>query len=277
MTVADALRHGAVLLTAAGVDTPRLDARLLLAHANGLTQAALLREPARSIDPAAYQVLLDRRAAREPVALIVGYQEFWSLRFAVSAATLIPRPDTETLIEAALAAVDLTKVRSVLDLGTGTGCLLLAALSELPNAWGVGVDRIADAAALAQHNARALGMHSRASILCGEWATAIAGRFDLVLSNPPYVSTPDLTSLMPDVTGYEPASALDGGGDGLEAYHAIIPNLTSLLSPDGLAILELGMGQADAVVAVAAGAGLRQSGLRSDLAGIPRALLLRTA
>lgn len=277
MNVRDALRHGAALLVAADVDNPRLDARLLLAHAAGLTQAGLLQDPARPVDPAAYQALLDRRIAREPVALILGYQEFWSLPFAVSPATLIPRPDTETLIEAALAVLDRAAVRSVLDLGTGTGCLLLAALSELPGTWGVGVDRSPAAATLAQRNACALGLQDRASFLVGDWATAIAGRFDLVLSNPPYVSAPDLLSLMPEVAGHEPASALDGGGDGLEAYRAIVPDLAALLSPGGLAILELGMGQANSVCALAVRARLRQAGLRSDLAGVPRALMLRVA
>ena len=277
MKAGEALRHGAALLAAAGVDNPRLDARLLLAHATGLTQAALLREPAGLVELATYQTLLDRRIAREPVAMILGYQEFWSLPFAVSAATLIPRPDTETLIEAALAALDRAAVRSVLDLGTGTGCLLLAALSELPGAWGLGVDRAPAAAALAQRNACALQLRHRASFLCGDWATALAGRFDLILSNPPYITTPDLVTLMPDVANHEPASALDGGADGLDAYRAIIPTLATLLSPDGLAVLELGMGQADVVAKLAVGAGLRQAGLRSDLAGIPRALVLRPA
>lgn len=277
MKAGEALRHGAALLAAAGVDNPRLDARLLLAHATGLAQAALLREPAGLVDLATYQTLLDRRIAREPVAMILGYQEFWSLPFAVSAATLIPRPDTETLIEAALAALDRAAVRSVLDLGTGTGCLLLAALSELPGAWGLGVDRAPAAAALAQRNACALQLRHRATFLCGDWATALAGRFDLILSNPPYITTPDLVTLMPDVGNHEPASALDGGADGLDAYRAIIPTLATVLSPHGLAVLELGMGQADAVAKLAVGVGLRQVGLRSDLAGIPRALVLRPA
>lgn len=277
MIVRDALRQGAALLAEANVDTPRLDARLLLAHAAGLTQAGLLQDPNRSVDAAAYRALLDRRVAREPVALILGHQEFWSLPFAVSNATLVPRPDTETLIEAALAVLDRAAIRSVLDLGTGTGCLLLAALSELPGAWGVGVDLVPAAASLAQCNARALGLHGRAAFLCGEWATAISGQFDLVLSNPPYISAPDLTSLMPEVKRYEPMSALNGGDDGLEAYRAILPDLRALLSPGGLAVLELGIGQSDAVTALATASGLRQAGLRSDLSGVPRALLLRAA
>lgn len=277
MTVRDALRHGAAALAAAGVDTPRLDARLLLAHAAGLTQAALLQEPSRPVDAGAYQALLDRRAAREPLALILGHQEFWSLPFEVSPATLIPRPDSETLIEAALSALHRLSVRTVLDLGTGTGCLLLAALSELPGAWGLGIDRLPAAAALAQRNARALGLHGRSATLCGDWATAVAGRFDLVLSNPPYIPAPDIPALMPEVALHEPPSALDGGLDGLHAYRTILAALPALLAPGGLAVLELGAGQADPVSALAAEAGLALAGLRADLSGTPRALMLRAA
>ena len=277
MTAREALRHGAAALAAAGVDTPRLDARLLLAHAAGLTQAALLQEASRPVDAAAYQALLDRRAAREPLALILGHQEFWSLSFAVSPATLIPRPDSETLIEAALSALHRLAVRTVLDLGTGTGCLLLAALSELPGAWGLGLDRIPAAAALAQRNARSLGLHGRSAMLCGDWAAAIIGRFDLVLSNPPYIPAADVPALMPEVALHEPSSALAGGEDGLQAYRAILSVLPALLAPGGLAVLELGAGQADAVPALARGAGLAVAGLRADLSGTPRALMLRAA
>ena len=183
----------------------------------------------------------------------------------------------ETLIEAALAGLDRAAVRSVLDLGTGTGCLLLAVLSELPGAWGLGVDRAPAAAALAQRNACAIRLHHRAAFLCGDWATAVAGRFDLVLSNPPYIAAPDLGSLMPEVGCHEPAAALDGGADGLDASRAILPDLPGLLSPGGLAVLELGRGQADAVGTLADGFGLRQAGLRADLAGVPRALVLQAA
>lgn len=277
MTVRDALRHGAALLGAAGVDTPWLDARLLLAHVAGLTQAGLLQDPARPTDAAAYQTLLDRRVAREPLALILGQQEFWSLPFIVSAATLIPRADSETLIEAALSAVDCLSVRSVLDLGTGTGCLLLAALSELPGAWGIGIDRVAAAAALAHRNACALGLVGRAAFLCGDWAAGIAGRFELVLSNPPYIRADEMPGLMPEVSVHEPASALYGGLDGLQAYRAILAALPGLLAPGGLAVLELGAGQAEAVSALARDAGMAVPGLRADLSGTPRALMLRHA
>ncbi len=277
MTAREALRHGVTLLEAAGVGNPRLDARLLLAHAAGLTQDALLREPGRLIDPAAYQPLLDRRAAREPVALILGWQEFWSLPFAVSGATLIPRPDSETLIEAALAAMPRHAVRTVLDLGVGTGCLLLALLTECPDAWGVGIDRAPAAAVLARRNAHALGLGKRAAFLCGDWAAAVQGRFSLVLSNPPYIRHDDLAGLMPDVVRYEASSALDGGIDGLAAYRAILGVLPGLLASGGMAVLELGAGQAAGVAALASAAGLREVDVRADLGGTARALVLRAA
>ena len=230
MTVREALRRGAARLDAAGVDSPRLDARLLLGHAAGLSQEALLREPGRRVDAAAYDALLDRRVAREPLALILGWQEFWSLRFEVSAATLIPRPDSETLIEAALAArPDRGLVRSVLDLGTGTGCLLLAALHEFTGAWGLGIDLSPAAAALAAANARALGLDRRAAFVCADWAAPVAARFDLVLSNPPYIPSGGIAGLMPEVARFEPGRALDGGIAGLDAYRTLLALLPGVL------------------------------------------------
>ena len=273
MNVRDALRHGAAVLDAAGVPSARLDARLLLGHATGLDQAALLREPGSSIDPGAYQALLDRRTAREPVALIRGIQEFWSLPFAVSAATLIPRPDSETIVEAALAAAP--GARRVLDLGTGTGCLLLAVLSERPGAWGLGIDLAPDAAALARRNAAALGMADRTAMLCASWTDAIRGRFNLVLSNPPYIRTDELEDLMADVRVYEPTRALDGGADGLHAYRTVLALLPSVLEPGGVAVLELGAGQALAVRDLARAAGFRRMDVRTDLSGMARALIVQ--
>jgi release factor glutamine methyltransferase len=220
--------------------------------------------------------LLARRIAHEPLALITGHREFWSLDFAVSGATLIPRPDSETLIEAALVALpDRTRVRRVLDLGTGTGCLLLAALREYPVSFGIGTDRSAAACLLARSNAAMLGMDNRSAIVCADWAAPLAGRFELILCNPPYIATDDLPGLMPEVARFEPASALDGGPDGLSAYRRIVPDLPRLLAPDGIAILELGLGQAAAVGALADGVDL-VARTRADLAGIPRALLLST-
>lgn len=271
-----ALRRGAETLRAAGIDAPRLEARLLLAHALGITREDLLRAAHRPVATDAYDVLIARRAAHEPLALILGRREFWSLDFAVLPATLIPRPESETLIEAALVAFpDRASVRSVLDLGTGTGCLLLAALSEFPAAFGIGVDRVPEAAALAARNAAALGLAGRAAFLAGDWAAALGGTFDLILSNPPYIATEDLAGLMPEVAAHEPSSALDGGADGNDAYRRIIADLPRLLALGGVAIVELGAGQAESVSVLARAAGLR-SDPRADLAGIPRALVLRS-
>jgi len=227
------------------------------------------------VDASRFAALLARRCAREPLALILGRREFWSLDFAVSTDTLVPRPESETLIEAAVAAFpDRHVPRMILDLGTGTGCLLLAALHEFPGAFGVGVDRSAAAAGLAARNATALGLAARAGFLCAHWDTALTGRFDLVLCNPPYVPTWTIDGLMPEVARYEPRSALDGGADGLDAYRAIVTILSCLLTEGGVAILEVGHGQAGRVAGRAQKAGLVAEA-RADLLGITRALVLR--
>jgi len=277
MTAAEALRAGAARLAGTGIDNPRLEARLLLAHALGARTEDVLRDPAAAVDPARFEALVARRAGREPLAFILGRREFWSLDFAVAPDTLIPRPDSETLIEAALAAFpDPRAVRRVLDLGTGTGCLLLAALHEFPAAFGIGADRVAAAAALARRNAASLGMAGRAAFLCGDWAAALSGRFDLVLCNPPYIPTAEVPRLMPEVARHEPPSALAGGADGLDAYRAVLPVLPGLLAAGGVAVLEVGQGQAEPVAALAAAAGLACAP-RADLAGVHRALILRMA
>jgi release factor glutamine methyltransferase len=272
--IAGALRDGARILAGAGIDNPRLESRLLLAHALGRSAEDLIRDLA-SVAPASdFGSLIARRAAREPLAFILGWREFWSLRFRVSPATLIPRPDSETVIDAALARwPDRAAPIRVLDLGTGTGCLLLALLAERPNAFGVGIDRSEAATHLAFGNACALGLAERALFLCGDWAAPVDGRFDLVLSNPPYVATAELASLMPDVGLHEPYTALDGGNCGLTAYRAILAALPRLLTGSGSAVLELGMGQFDAVARIAETAGFRVAG-RPDLAGITRAIIL---
>lgn len=248
-------------LRAAGIDGAGFESRLLVAHAGG--------------DESRLDTLIARRVAHEPMAFILGRQGFWTLDLAVSPATLIPRADSETLIEAALAAFpDRNAVRRVLDLGTGTGCLLLAALAEFPEAQGIGVDLVPQAAALARRNAARNGLADRACFLAGSWAEALSARFDLILSNPPYIETADIPALMPEVARHEPGSALDGGLDGLDAYRAILIQLPGLLAPDGLAVLELGEGQADAVSALARASGLTIRGLRADLGGVGRALML---
>lgn len=268
-------------LRAAAIESPRLEARLLLAHVMGCRQEDLLRDPRAPVPPTAaarFSDLLRRRLDHAPMAHLLGEQEFWSLPFAVSPATLIPRPDSEALIEAALEAFpDRAAVRRVLDLGTGTGCLLLAALTEFPGATGLGLDRVPEAAALARANALRLGLGDRARFAVADWAAPVAGRFDLVLSNPPYIESGVIPGLMPEVATHEPASALDGGADGLAAYRAIAAALPRLLAPGGRAVLELGQGQQATVEAIAAGQGLRAVSCRADLGGIPRALVLAAA
>ncbi len=271
-TIAAILREGARRLAEAGIETPRLESRLLLAHALGWTPEALIRDLHAPADPGAFFGLVARRAGREPLALIVGWREFWSLRFKVSPATLIPRADSETVVEAALAACPAPG--RVLDLGTGTGCLLLAVLSERPGALGVGVDLSDAAAVLARNNARSLRLGARALFVCGDWASAVEARFDLVLSNPPYIETAAVSGLMPEVAAHEPWRALDGGEDGLDAYRTIVAGLPRLLAPGGVAVLELGFGQFPAVAGLARGAGLAVEA-RADLSGTPRAMILR--
>jgi release factor glutamine methyltransferase len=274
MLIADAVRHATQTLAEAGIENPFREARLLIAHATGLPARALPPATTR-IDPAILDRLLRRRAAREPLAYITGTRGFWSIELAVSPATLIPRPDSETLIEAARAHFpDATQPRAILDLGTGTGALLLAALTEFPAAFGIGTDISPAAAALAAHNAETLGLTPRAAFLAADWAAPLHARFDLILCNPPYIATADIPTLMPEVAQHEPASALDGGPDGLREYARLIPALPALLAPGSMACLELGAGQAPAAATLAKAAGFRHIATRQDLAGIERALLL---
>ncbi|WP_160122050.1 peptide chain release factor N(5)-glutamine methyltransferase [Rhodovarius lipocyclicus] len=274
-TVGAWLCQAGQVLRAAAIDTPRMEARWMLAEAMGTTSEALLREPRAPVPPEAgarFTAMLARRARREPLAYILGHAGFWGLDFAVSPATLIPRADSETLVEAALAHAP--GAARVLDLGTGTGCLLLAVLSEIPAAWGVGVDLRPGAAALAAHNAARLGLAGRSAFLAGEWAAALSGCFDLILSNPPYIEAAAIPALMPEVAGHEPPSALDGGADGLDAYRALAPQIARLLAPGGVAVLELGQGQGPDVSALMARAGLETREIRPDLGEIPRAMVV---
>ena len=269
------LTDAAGILAAAGIDEPRREARLLLGHATRLDAAALLRWLPHPYPAPGFETLVHRRAAREPLAYILGHQPFWTLDLLVSPETLIPRADSETLVEAAQEAFSTKHPTRILDLGTGTGCLLLAALAEFPQAHGIGVDRAPGAAWLARRNAERTGFADRAAFLCGDWAAGLNARFDLVLSNPPYIDTPAIARLMPEVAAYEPHSALDGGRDGLFAYRAIMAALPGLLAPGGLAILELGAGQAMDVATIAQECGLRPQPPRRDLGGIERALPIR--
>jgi release factor glutamine methyltransferase len=276
-TVGAFLCQAGQLLRAAAIDSPRHEARLLLGHAMGASTEQLLRDSRAPVPPEAasrFRAALAARLQATPVAHILGRQGFWTLDLAVSPATLIPRPDTESLVEAALDVFpDADAAIRVLDLGTGTGAILLAVLAERPRAFGIGVDLVPEAAALARRNAIANGLGDRAAFLAGDWAAALSGRFDLVLSNPPYIESAGIAGLMPEVARHEPRSALDGGPDGLDAYRHLAAILPGLLAPGGAAVIELGAGQRPAVEALAAG--LRPAGCRPDLGGIDRALVLR--
>ncbi len=252
-------------------DTPRLDAELLLAHALGLTRDALLLGGDGPVPPA-FDTLLARRLAREPVSQIVGRRGFWSVELAVTPDVLTPRPETELLLEAAVEHFDRAGPARVFDLGTGSGALLLAALAEWPGATGLGVDASPAALAVARANAERLGLAGRAAWRLGDWGEGVAERFDLVLCNPPYVETG--ADLPPEVRDHEPHLALFAGADGLDAHRRIAPQLGRLLAPGGLAALEFGAGQGEAVRALYAAHGL-PGAVHHDLAGRDRALVIR--
>jgi release factor glutamine methyltransferase len=262
-------------LRAAGIDSPRLEARLLLAHALGVPKVDVITGTAMpdTAELARFNDGLVRRIAREPMAYILGRREFWSLSFAVGPGVLIPRPESEFLVEEALRRfADPNAPLRVLDLGTGSGCLLLAFLSERPRASGVGVDISAEAIKVARENARALGMADRAKLLHAGWNT-LSGCFDVVIANPPYVRSGDIAGLALDVAGYEPKIALDGGLDGLDSYRSIAAVLPRLLSPLGRIFVELGEHQAGLVSEIFTAQGLVVEGIVKDFAYIPRCLV----
>jgi release factor glutamine methyltransferase len=264
---------------AAGIESPELDARILVGHALSLDHAALAAAGTRRLDAAersTIAALAGRRLAREPVARIVGMKEFWSLMLRIDSSTLVPRPATETVVEAALAAIDASGPRAralrIADLGTGSGALLLALLAELPNAVGVGTDTSFAALRVARDNARRLRLVRAAFIAC-DMASTVRGRFDLVVSNPPYIASADIAELAPEVRNFDPRFALDGGRDGLDCYRAIADAAPALLKPAGALIVELGAGQAQAVTDLFTAAGLAAPPPRADLQGVPRALI----
>ncbi len=274
--LAAAQQWAARQLTTAGIATAALDARVLVQHALRLSPGALIIAPDRPLSNLERQTvaaIIERRAAREPTAYILGQREFWSLDFQVGPAVLIPRPDSETLIEAALDVLPVDRPARILDLGTGSGCLLCAVLSERPTATGIGIDLSPAAAAVAAANAHRLGLGPRASFVVSDWAAALSGRFDLVLCNPPYIPTTDFASLMPEVAGHEPRLALNGGDGGLAAYTRLCPDLLRLLIPGGAVAFEVGVGQASAVSRLCAAAGLIPAPTRADLAGVARCLV----
>jgi release factor glutamine methyltransferase len=260
-------------LEAAGVELPVFDARLLLEEGAGVSRMDILTEPRRELSEAqvgAVDALAKRREAREPISQILGRKQFWTLALEVSADVLTPRPETEHVVQTALELLPADQPARVLDLGVGSGAILLAVLSERPSATGVGVDRSEAALAVARANGVKLDLDRRVSWVCADWDEGLEEQFDLVLSNPPYIPSADIAALQPEVSRYEPRLALDGGGDGLDAYRIIVPRLPRLLKPGGGFALEVGQGQADAVAAMARQAGLSEVQTRLDLAGITR-------
>ena len=268
-------------LREAGIETPELDARLLLCHAAGLTHESYVARAGEALAPeiaASLEASLLRRANREPVSRITGTREFYGRSFVVERSALDPRPDTETLIEVALDLVAASgdgRPLRLLDLGTGTGCILITLLAELPEAHGVGTDIAADALVLAEANARRLGVSDRATFTASDWCDAVAGEFDLILSNPPYIASAEIAGLAPDVRAYDPHLALDGGHDGLDAYRRIAAGAAGKLRPGGKILVEIGASQARDVAALLERCGflVETGGIVPDLGGRPRVVV----
>lgn len=283
VALGQARRALAQAFRAAGLDSPDLDARLLVGHALRLDHTGLARHAERPLtaqEAAQINALASRRLEHEPVARILGHREFWSLDLALVPATLVPRPETETVVEAALAAIDAGGGRhrtlQVADLGTGSGALLLALLRELPMALGIGTDLSLAALDAARANAARHGLSARAHFVNDNFSAALAGPFDLMVSNPPYIARADIAGLMPEVRDHDPLMALDGGDDGLAAYRAIAADAPRLLAPRGTLVVELGAGQEPAVAALFSAHGLVvERPARADLAGVARALTAR--
>jgi release factor glutamine methyltransferase len=282
LRIAAVRRAVAARFRAGGIDSADLDARLLVGHALGLDHAGLVRDGERPLggaEIAGIEALAARRLAGEPVARITGVKEFWGSPFQVTPAVLVPRPDTETVVETALARLDGDGTRSrrlhIADLGTGSGAILVALLHELPDAFGIGTDCDRAALAIARANAGRLGVAARAAFLACDFGAALAGGLDLVVANPPYISTDEIAALAAEVRDFDPRGALDGGPDGLAAYRAIAADAERLLAPGAHLVMEVGAGQADAVSALAAAAGLGSIAVTPDLAGIRRVVSAR--
>ena len=275
MLLESCIRDGAARLAAAQVEEPRREARLLLAHAIGVSPDTLIGFSEQSIsDPSHYLKLVEKRAAHLPYSRIVGRREFWSLDFQLTEHTFDPRPDSEVVVRAALRCIpNRSAALRIADMGTGTGCLLLALLSELRNSTGVGVDRNPATAAAATINAKNLELPTRADFIAGDWGAALASQFDVIVTNPPYISTSAIRELAPDVRLHEPVLALDGGADGLEAYRAVAPDLARLLVSGGIAVVEVGIAQAASVQGILNAVGLTVANVERDLSGVERCIV----
>jgi release factor glutamine methyltransferase len=278
-SVSEALDVAARMFHSAAIEQPDVDARVLVGQALHLDRARLIAQSDRILEAREVTVvsaLVARRLKREPVARILGQKEFWSLGLTVTPDVLVPRPETETVVEAALdfvvrGGLRMEKLR-ILDIGTGSGALLLALLHELPNATATGTDVSTPAVQAARANAAHCGFESRCSFIACNIASGVEGLFDLIVSNPPYIAHNEIASLAPEVRDYDPLVALDGGVDGLDAYRAIAAQAKQLLAPGGRLFVEIGVGQETAVRAVFINAGLTVGPARADLAGIPRVL-----
>ena len=282
MTRVEALKHLGEVFRGVGIETAQRDARLLLLHAVGIEHMDLLREPRASLGSDAARILQDhvaKRITRVPVARILGEWEFWSLPFTLVAESLVPRPDSETVVAAALIALKERRHNNeglrVLDLGTGSGCLLISLLHEMKGAHGVGVDIAPGAISIARHNAERNGVADRVSFQEAHWGAGITGPFDLIVSNPPYIVDSIIDTLEPEVRVHDPRLALSGGEDGLEAYRAIADALPALLAPGGVVALEIGSDQAESVPAIYRERGYEIEGPFADFGARPRAIVLR--
>jgi release factor glutamine methyltransferase len=277
VTAGSAARSLTTRFAAAGIDTARLDARLLVAEVLGCEPNALITRPETALtaeQAEQLERLAARREAREPMSHILGRRGFWTLELKVTADTLDPRGDTETLIEAVLARIaDRNAPLRIVDFGTGTGAILLSLLSELPNATGLAVDKSPAALAVAEHNALTNGLGARVRFLLSDWGMALDERFDVIVSNPPYIPDQDIDGLEPEVAAFEPRLALAGGPDGLDCYRALIPDMARLLAPGGIAAVEVGAGQAGPVGSLFEAAGLKVDGIACDLAGVERCVV----
>ena len=274
-TIRELLARAQARLTAAGIESARADARILLAAATQRCAGEIVAggEIPTVEQAATFEMLLERRERREPVAYVTGQKEFWSLPFRVGPGVLIPRPETETLIEEAIRTFpDRTAPLQMLDLGTGSGCILIAALSEYPEAGGTGTDRSEAALEYARLNAANLGVRDRCRLKLADWNDGVTGGYDLIFSNPPYVGAGEIEALDPDVANHEPHSALTDGQDALSAYRALAPRIRSALNPSGWAFVELGAGQAAPVKTIFESGGLEVRRIAPDLSGIPRCI-----
>ncbi len=271
-----ATRH----LRQAGLESPRLDARVLLGNAMQCDPSSLLPGSSKPVSPAqvaGFDALIEGRLNRRPVSHLTGRREFFGRAFRVTPDVLDPRPDSECVVELALRHLDAGAPARILDLGTGTGCLLLTLLAERPLAQGLGIDVSKAALAVAGDNAVALNLRDRASFAQGEWFSSVTGRFDLIISNPPYIPSEDIHGLAPEVRDHEPRLALDGGQDGLGPYRIMLPQLAAYLKPEGITILEHGQGQETDIALLAEQSGLEIIATTTDLGGINRGVALKTA